>query len=221
MKHMVGGMGASKGVLSRLWSREGPWLYGSAGREPGRRGRHWMAMGWGMVVLASLMAPSAWACTCIAPPPPQEALEASDAVFLGRVVQVRRDASDINEGHLFATIEVERTWKGGIGQRVTVQTAPNSAMCGFYFQEGERYIVYAAEQEGALTTNICTRSKAAQQAEEDLAALGTGEPPEEARIRRRCGGPTNAAALQAGLFLLGTAFFLRRRVGKSYPSRRS
>jgi hypothetical protein len=81
------------------------------------------------------------------------------------------------------TLEVTTTWKGIAEKNVVVHTASDSAACGFNFEVGESYLVYAYRtgEEGAkdrtLATNICTRTRlAGDGAKDDIAELG---PPEK------------------------------------------
>jgi hypothetical protein len=69
---------------------------------------------------------------------------------------------------------VDRIWKGAHCGTVTVQTASDSAACGYSFEVGRTYLVYAFK-EGGLSTNICTRTRVIEEASEDLAALGAPE----------------------------------------------
>ncbi len=153
----------------------------------------------GSVVLVCLMAAEpAWACSCRSSTP-QEAAAWADVVFAGRVVETMRDAEDINEGHLFATIDVDNVWKGRVGQQVVVRTAPNSAQCGAYFEQGKHYLVYAiVNDDGVLSTNSCSRTKPLERAEEDIFALEVPFLDDDVDF---CGGPTNVAALQAMFFV--------------------
>ena len=88
---------------------------------------------------AGLWASSSDACSCIPPPEPAKALAQSAAVFLAKVIEID-DAGNVNKT---VTLEVEKWWKGGEAARVKVVTPSNGAACGFSFQVGERYLVYA------------------------------------------------------------------------------
>jgi hypothetical protein len=174
-------------------------------------------MRWHIALLAMVITcfgvESAWACSCVVPPPPREALAASDAVFLGKVIKTRRDAKGINEGNLFATFRVRQLWKGGLGQEVVIETPPNSAACGVAFQEGKEYLIYASMQDGSLRTHLCTRTKPAKNADADVEALGVFEVLENDTPRGGCGGLTNFGALQGVFFIFLWVGLRRRRHG--------
>lgn len=173
-------------------------------------------MRWNVVLLVCAItfvgAQSAQACSCIEPPPPREALAASDMVFYGQVIKTRRDANDINEGSLFATFRVRQIWKGELEPEIVIETAPNSAMCGVGFEKGDQYLVYASMQEGRLHTHLCTRTRQAVSTDEELVTLGKAEEP-EAKPRGGCGGSTNVATLQGMFFIFLWIGYRRRRHG--------
>lgn len=116
------------------------------------------------------------ACTCAPSESPTRELERADAVFSGKVVEIRRHkrAADIF-ARVEAVLRVERAWKGVKTATVSVFTASNSAACGYGFKEGRTYLVYAHEDaEGKLSTGICGRTRRLRDAGEDLKELGAG-----------------------------------------------
>lgn len=117
------------------------------------------------------------ACDCAAPPPPKKALEGSAAVFSGKVTQVK-----IVDQTKHVTIEVDRVWKGTVGNKVVVTTATDGAACGFDFTvKGDAtYLIYAYENKGVLGTNICTRTTTLAAGAADIKELGEGEKPKKA-----------------------------------------
>lgn len=125
----------------------------------------------GLALLAGLsLSEAVSACSCVMPPGPEAARDASDAVFSGKVTRV------VPGGRMLkVTLQVDRSWKGASCGEVTLETAADGATCGFGFEEGKTYLVYAAGEEGGLTTNLCTRTRSIDQAEEDLEKLGEPE----------------------------------------------
>lgn len=120
----------------------------------------------------------ALACSCMMPPPPPKALEQAAAVFSGKVTKIEGDVTKQRT----ITIAVDQAWKGVETETVTLTTGPGGGMCGFGFQDGESYLVYAyrsgEKKDGPLSTSICTRTKTLANAKEDLDALGEGKEPE-------------------------------------------
>jgi len=158
------------------------------------------------LLVASLLtlAPTAvaLACSCMRSTP-GEALDRSTSVFEGRVLEVtpfeeRRDVTleggcldDACRESLSETTEsvqvsgfsvrfsVTRRWKGVSSEEVVVRTARDSAACGFAFEVGQDYVVYASAEDeaGTLSTGLCDRTALVADANEDLEVLGTGEVP--------------------------------------------
>ncbi|WP_309122613.1 hypothetical protein [Paenibacillus sp.] len=180
-------------------------------------------------------APSpAQACSCAMPGTPAEHLERADAVFSGTVVDVKQNTMGyITKRVLF---EAETTWKGVDETQVVVATGGGGGDCGYDFEEGESYLVYAAEStmygdEERLVTTICDRTASLGAATEDLAYLGEGRPPATkvdfdlqglAEERGAVGESTDPALRQASFWGIGivlAAIFLyvvwnRRKAGK-------
>ncbi|MGB7443729.1 MAG: hypothetical protein WA919_21915 [Coleofasciculaceae cyanobacterium] len=113
------------------------------------------------------------ACSCIQPPPPLTALEQATAVFAGKVTSINQT----EPFNLEVTFQVSQAWKGEASSTLVVATPLNSAMCGVYFEIGEEYLVYAYGEENQLSTNLCSRTQLASQAEADLVMLGGGQLP--------------------------------------------
>jgi hypothetical protein len=118
-------------------------------------------------------APRALACSCAPPGEPRAELAAADAVFAGRVVSVEpQEAAAFPR--LAVRFALKAVWKGlPEGDEATLTTAADSAACGYHFEEGEEYLVYAyRSDDGDLTTSLCSRNARLDQAAADLAAFG-------------------------------------------------
>jgi len=76
------------------------------------------------------------------------------------------------------SFEVERNYRGLMTKTAEVQSGWNSD-CGYRFQEGVRYLVYAYPDSstGKLTTSICTRTRPIAEASEDLEYLSKKDDP--------------------------------------------
>ena len=120
------------------------------------------------------------ACTCL-PPPANLSLkqqvsgarQESRAVFLGKVVDVveKPEVYEVSVKFL-----VERVWKGKLARRVTILTGRGGGDCGYRFEVGGSYLVYAYGSTGRLGTNICQRTtRRAETA--DMKYLGKGKKP--------------------------------------------
>jgi hypothetical protein len=113
---------------------------------------------------------NALACTCVGAPGPacQEAWKDSvGAVFLGRVVKV--EGIDTNTNRV--TIEIEETYRGVSGKSVQVFTSSSESSCGYPFQQGERYLVFADNAGTEFLVGLCSATKPAKYANDDITYL--------------------------------------------------
>jgi hypothetical protein len=99
----------------------------------------------------------------------------STAVFSGTVTKI----SLSRNAYLAVTLKVERTWKSVEDEQVTVFTPAGDHNCGFNFEVGQSYLVYASTaDDGELWTNHCTRTtRIGVGSDLDLKVLGKGRPP--------------------------------------------
>ncbi len=142
--------------------------------------------------LVGLLPDCAFACSCAAlPGTPQErareALSGSTAVFSGEVVEFERPPPDtaMVEGTMLTvmgdagnkatvTLQASEVWKGPQQQTVTITTEADSSVgCGYPFEEGREYLVYATG--GEPSVSLCSETKPLSEADADLEALGDGE----------------------------------------------
>ncbi len=125
-------------------------------------------------VVAINPGPSSIACSCAPKPSLRTAVSQASAVFVGRVVS-RRTSSWIDHRSTCTrhnyTFEVKKLYKGPRSAELVVFTGHGEGDCGFVFEAGKTYLVYAYDVE-ELETSICTRTVEIMQAEADLAELG-------------------------------------------------
>ncbi|HEY0134085.1 MAG TPA: hypothetical protein VGB85_08395, partial [Nannocystis sp.] len=130
----------------------------------------------GLLVLVAWALPHvARACSCMLPPAPAAAVERAEAVFEARVENATVDFGAQGPGIVRYDLEVLRQWKGELGAAVQLSTRTSAAACGRNLAVGKVYLIYAARQDdGQLTDNLCSRTRLASTADEDLAVLGPG-----------------------------------------------
>ncbi len=117
-----------------------------------------------------------YACSCAQNSSPQTALRQADAVFIGTAIAVSPYNEEAQNVPIEAMFTVTDAWKGIKTATVTVETGAHSGMCGFYFEVGKSYMVYADKnQDGTLETSLCSRTHELAVNDEDVAALG-GKP---------------------------------------------
>ena len=115
-----------------------------------------------------------FACECVQPKPPLVSLDESNAVFSGKVVslQITDDLYPSRE----VTFDVITIWKGISNDSVKVTTGMGGADCGYDFENGKDYLVYAyGDPEKEIGTDYCSRTKPLDKADADLVALGSGD----------------------------------------------
>ena len=123
------------------------------------------------------------ACSCAELPSVEEELERSQAVFSGRVVDVREKRSLNGYTSKSVLFEVTNTWKGVEQSQIIINTGQGGGDCGFDFKVGQEYLVYANESTmyGAksLVSTICDRTNELIVLQKDLTILGEGQLPIE------------------------------------------
>ena len=182
-----------------------------------------MAVAVVVVALVIAMQPTCvFACSCLPPGPPEDALADAAAVFSGRVTAVSAPADAGGSMPVQVTFAVARSWKGVDRPAIVVNTPASSASCGVNFEKGQEYLVYALRSEGRLETNLCSRTTQLGAAGADLAVLGAGSPPGGAGMTPTlpaAGGDALSAdqslamfAAGALLIVFGAGMLKRRRV---------
>jgi hypothetical protein len=112
-----------------------------------------------LFLLAS--AEKSYACSCLRSLEPvkkqvRQAFKDSTAIFAGEVLEISEDSAD--ENSLLVKIKVAKSWKGELSSEVTITTAKNSAMCGYSFEVGKKYLVYANGLKDSLMVSNCSRT---------------------------------------------------------------
>jgi hypothetical protein len=64
-------------------------------------------------------------------------------------------------------------WRERAGATVELTTGAGGGDCGYTFEKGVSYLVFASARAGALTTGICSRTRKLTDAAEDLAYLSS------------------------------------------------
>lgn len=125
----------------------------------------------GMFFVLTYTPTTVHACSCIARVySPQEKLEASEAVFLGRVTSVSVNGASTQNT---VTFDVDQYWKGNITKQQKIITSSSSASCGYDFTVGTQYIVYANYSDNQYTVGLCGFTAPADQV--DIKSLGQGQ----------------------------------------------
>jgi len=103
------------------------------------------------------------ACSCIKPDPSKtltqqvsEAYKNSKAVFSANVLSLKEDSE---KGEIRVKLRLIKPWKGKLGKTLTLVTGLGGGDCGYFFEVGKTYLIYAyRDEDKRLTTNICSRT---------------------------------------------------------------
>lgn len=134
-----------------------------------------------------LMSGSALGCVCALPEEPITAEQArtaliydfnrASAVFSGEVIEL--DTVNVK-------FKVEKLWQGDFGDEITMSIGTKDpetgylirGSCDYRFKSGEKYLVFAYKTfDGALHTNICTRTDLLRKVEPEMKILDEIHPP--------------------------------------------
>ncbi|MEK6719069.1 MAG: hypothetical protein AABZ33_00205 [Chloroflexota bacterium] len=172
-----------------------------------------MALLW-LLATAAAHPPAAWALSCMAPPPMDEAVVRAEIAFVGTVTAVANDA------HL-ASISVEEVWAGpdlpAVVEVGNVRPAddPESVWDRTY-TPGARYLFFPYVEDGRLVDGPCTftsewqpdfakfRPESAR-----TAAPAEPNPADPAAVAGGLVGPAIAVGI-LGVAIIGGAWFVSR-----------
>ena len=128
-------------------------------------------LGWGLSP-----SPRSFACNCATlTGSAKDHLPKAAAVFTGKVLAVRPHATWRNS----VLLSVKEAWKGVGAREVVVWTYNTQGACGYPFEEGESYLVFAAPHPrfpGRLEVDLCGYTRTLRAAREELASLGPARP---------------------------------------------
>ena len=152
-----------------------------------------------LVLIAALAPHVALACSCTQPGTVEQEKAQSTRVFLGRVTAIEERTPQMDKGWLTViaewvrdfigdrrpptirdfpynqvTFAVTETFKGTPLKHLQLATGKGSGDCGYFFEVGREYVVYAHGKEDALGAGICTLTGPPTDPESGLAALRDG-----------------------------------------------
>lgn len=124
--------------------------------------------------LVTLAAARAAACSCVEVGL-EESIASAPVIFEGVVDSVEIDEAADARVVRFA---VTQAWRGVSSERVEVRTHARESACGYPFEIGRAYLVYASRVGGEpIQVSLCSRTRLMDDAGEDRLALGSGVVP--------------------------------------------
>jgi hypothetical protein len=135
----------------------------------------------GFLCVVLLLAPAAYPCSCIGPTPVCSVFWTTPLVFVGHVISQQliydqppeervvngKNIRLIGPGRYEVHFSVGESLKGIAGQEIIVRTHSQSSACGFEFEDGSEYLVYAYSKNGEWWTDHCTRTHKIETANDD------------------------------------------------------
>src|SRR5215203_46385 len=116
-----------------------------------------------VIVFFMLSADNIFGCSCLVPSNQplsrriKKAYLESAAVFYGEVTEITQKPEDFD---LTVKIKVEKSWKNQTRAEVIIHTGRGGGDCGYNFEVGNKYLVYAYANKNTLETNIWMRTSA-------------------------------------------------------------
>jgi|GEM_PF-3153906 len=138
------------------------------------------------------------ACTCDLPMQGKsvkrqvnDSLANATAVFVGKVLSVESPHDSLDD---MITMEVQSVWKGTYAEKLVIFTGRDHS-CGFPFEEGGTYLVYASlYNKKYLGTNRCQRTAVHHKDLVDLKYLG--KPVTKRRLTQELGSSKKSATIE-------------------------
>ncbi|MCA9386886.1 hypothetical protein KC669_02515 [Candidatus Dojkabacteria bacterium] len=120
------------------------------------------------IIISIISTSTVAACSCIQPGTPTEEANKGQIIFSGTVESI----TEVDDLNLQVNVKPIMSWTSDLLSLSTpIATTNNSAACGYNFEEGKDYLIYAYEHEGNLSTNICTRTQLLDTAALDIPEL--------------------------------------------------
>jgi len=127
------------------------------------------------LVFCILQTAKAQACSCSAPATTAKAFKRAVAVFRGKVVKISIPSLDriglTRTGAQRVKFEIIKQWKGEPSDITVLVTQLTSEECGFNFEDQKEYLVYVVAEPKQIQTGICTGTKNAADAEQEMLEL--------------------------------------------------
>ena len=107
-----------------------------------------------LAAFALLGARAGFGCSCAGPNPVCSVYWKTDTVFLGHAIRIEQGA-----GEYLVHFDVTKLYRGTRSEPMVIHTPDQGPMCGFAFERGRDYLVYAsAVANGELATSRCSRT---------------------------------------------------------------
>ncbi|MEK7583153.1 MAG: hypothetical protein AAB483_01990 [Patescibacteria group bacterium] len=121
------------------------------------------------VLFATFKIPTAYACSCMQPRPAIFSYFGYDDIFSGRVTEVTWSKPITSSmDPVKVSFEVYKSYKGVHDKKITITTASSEVSCGYEFQKGGEYMVYAYTDNGDLSVSLCSNTSLLSEGQKDI-----------------------------------------------------
>lgn len=118
-----------------------------------------------------------FACECM-DLGPQAQIDSADVVFDGTVIYVN---TNWMSGGMKYTFQVHQTWKRRTDTLMVINSGFASTDCGYDFEEGKRYLVFARKK-FSFKTDFCAGNTLIEEADIYLSKLGPSQQPSQSSL---------------------------------------
>jgi len=123
------------------------------------------------IILIVTLNNSLFACSCSKERSIEEEFAGVDIVFTGKVIKIEQSDDSYMGSASDVRFEVLKPYKGTTDRVITVRTSRYDISCGYSFEEGKQYLVYAYFQHGRLAASSCSRTGKLSERLQDLELL--------------------------------------------------
>ncbi len=104
-----------------------------------------------------------YTCSCVTDVSLEDKYNMSSLIFIGKVLSIEK--ADL--GYI-VEFDVGSVYKGEFKDRISLYTNKDSASCGFNFEIGNHYLVYANDYGQRLETGLCSGNLLSNQSKDDI-----------------------------------------------------
>lgn len=116
-----------------------------------------------LAITLVLAVPPAFACSCAGPAKYTCEVPAADVIVLAKVVSIEHNVAAFWLS-VQVTLDVAERFRGETSDRLVIRTAHGEDACGYAFERGLDYLVFASEHEGKLVVTYCSATQPAKAA---------------------------------------------------------
>lgn len=126
---------------------------------------------WLAAAVMLLIPAAAFPCSCVPSRSPCSMIGTAEVVFVGTVTAVEGGGGRDGSGTVRFRFEIDKAIQNTDVKTADVLTPGDTAACGFPFQMGRKYLVYASGRGGVYSVSLCSRTGPLEERRDDLELL--------------------------------------------------